>query len=430
MVYKIWQAVKKEMLLLSRDLGGLITLFVMPIVLVITVTLIQKSSFDTLNNEATEVLWIDNDQDSLAFKIKNQIEQAGVFKLVTHKNQEIVTEDQAQKMVKRGEYQLAFVLPKNLTHDLNSKVDFNVAKVLEQFSFSEDVDTTAIAPTPLQPKIIKMYFDPATQSVFKNGVINAIEKYVSQIENKAIYEAFQHELGDSETTDFAFNSEPFIVFNELSPIANESIKPNAVQHNVPAWTLFAIFFIIVPLSINIVKEKNQGTLVRLLSSPSPTYLILSGKVITYLVISLLQFYAMLAIGKFLFPYLGLPSLSLEGRFFALSLVALFSGLAAIGFGVLLGTIAKTQEQAAPFGATFVIILAAIGGVWIPVFAMPSFMQFIAVISPMHWGLEGFYDVLLRKASIIDMLPKIILLLLFFIVTFVVALVYDKKKRHI
>lgn len=108
MVYKIWQAVKKEMLLLSRDLGGLITLFVMPIVLVITVTLIQKSSFDTLNNEATEVLWIDNDQDSLSFKIKNQIEQAGVFKLVTHKNQEIITENVAQTMVKRGEYQLAF----------------------------------------------------------------------------------------------------------------------------------------------------------------------------------------------------------------------------------------------------------------------------------------------------------------------------------
>jgi ABC-2 type transport system permease protein len=33
------------------------------------------------------------------------------------------------------------------------------------------------------------------------------------------------------------------------------IMPNSVQHNVPAWALFAIFFIVVPLSINLVKEK-------------------------------------------------------------------------------------------------------------------------------------------------------------------------------
>ena len=43
----------------------------------------------------------------------------------------------------------------------------------------------------------------------------------------------------------------------------KELIPNSVQHNVPAWTLFAIFFIIVPLSINIVKEKSQGTFVRL-----------------------------------------------------------------------------------------------------------------------------------------------------------------------
>jgi ABC-2 type transport system permease protein len=114
----------------------------------------------------------------------------------------------------------------------------------------------------------------------------------------------------------------------------------------------------------------------------------------------------------------------------MSVVALFSGLAAIGFGILIGTIAKTQEQAAPFGATATIVLAAIGGVWVPVFAMSKTMQIIAQTSPMNWGLNAFYDVLLRQSSIIAIIPEIILLFLFFVVTIVISLIYDKKKRSI
>ena len=114
----------------------------------------------------------------------------------------------------------------------------------------------------------------------------------------------------------------------------------------------------------------------------------------------------------------------------MSIVALFSGLAAIGFGILLGTIAKTQEQSAPFGATSVVILAAIGGVWVPVFAMPKIMQYVSHISPMNWGLNAFYDVLLRNGGIVEILPEINLLLLFFIITITIAIGYDKKKRAV
>ena len=145
---------------------------------------------------------------------------------------------------------------------------------------------------------------------------------------------------------------------------------------------------------------------------------------------MIQFYLMVLVGIYLFPYLSLPTLDLDGKFFLMSVVALFSGLAAIGFGILLGTIAKTQEQSAPFGATSVVILAAIGGVWVPVFAMPKVMQVISHISPMNWGLNAFYDVLLRKADAIEILPEIFLLLLFFIITIFIAIQYDKKKRAV
>ena len=83
---------------------------------------------------------------------------------------------------------------------------------------------------------------------------------------------------------------------------------------------------------------------------------------------------MLLIGVYLFPSLGLPVLDISGRIGLLFVVTIFAGLAAIGLGLLLGTVARTQEQSAPFGATFVVILAAMGGVWVPVFVMPKIMQ--------------------------------------------------------
>ena len=138
---------------------------------------------------------------------------------------------------------------------------------------------------------------------------------------------------------------------------------------------------------------------------------------------------MVLVGMYLFPYLSLPTLDLDGKFFLMSVVALFSGLAAIGFGILLGTIAKTQEQSAPFGATLVVILAAIGGVWIPVFAMSDFMQHFAKISPMNWALDGYYGLILRNQSFFQILPNIILLTLFYIVTLFAAIYYDKFKRE-
>jgi len=147
-------------------------------------------------------------------------------------------------------------------------------------------------------------------------------------------------------------------------------------------------------------------------------------------ISLLQFALMVVMGVFVFPYLGLPMLDVGGKLLSLLLVAIVSGLSAIGLGVLLGTLAKTQEQSAPLGATLTVLFAAIGGVWIPTFAMPHIMQLISNISPMNWGLQAFYEVLLRGGSASSLLSKIGALLLFFISCILISIYYDKAKRNV
>jgi ABC-2 type transport system permease protein len=62
--------------------------------------------------------------------------------------------------------------------------------------------------------------------------------------------------------------------------------------------------------------------------------------------------------------------------------------------------------------------------------MPKIMQYISHISPMNWGLNAFYDVLLRNADFQGIMPEIIFLFLFFIITTSISILYDKKKRAV
>ncbi|MEO8515624.1 MAG: ABC transporter permease [Flavobacterium sp.] len=429
MMYKFFMSVYKEMLLLKRDFGGLVILFVMPLVLIITITLIQDSTFKSVNESRIPILLVDNDKGEISKTVKQNLNESGSFEIVTQIDGNSITESTAKEAVFKGKYQLAIVIPEKLSHDLQLKVNQNVEKIVRNFGLA---DTTSSAPKEkltVTSKEVKLYFDPATQLTFKNAVKGAIDKMISQIETKSIYSTFQDQLGEGDEP--VFEQKSFITFKEIIPRINDKeILPNSVQHNVPAWALFAIFFIVVPLSINIVKEKGQGTQIRLITNPVSYLVVIAGKTVTYLVICMIQFFLMVAVGVYLFPYLGLPRLDVSGKLFLMSIVALFSGLAAIGFGILLGTIAKTQEQSAPFGATSVVILAAIGGVWVPVFAMPKVMQYLSHISPMNWGLSAFYDVLLRNGGLAEILPEINLLLLFFIITITISIWYDKKKRAV
>jgi len=420
MLYKLWRSFIKEIQLLKRDSGGIVIIFLMPLLLIITITLIQDSTFKNLEGSKIPIIFIDNDKSEVSKVIKKELETSKTFELVTDFN-----EKSAEKAVFTGDYQMAIVIPENLTKDLNSNIDSKVQTVVS--SFGLETDSTATKAVASKAKDIHLYFDPATNAGFKNSVMNAINKMVFEIENKKIYEAFQDQLGTTEDLE----NKSLITFKEITPNkGKEELMPNSVQHNVPAWALFAIFFIVVPLSINLVKEKSQGTSVRVRVSPTPYYIHILGKTFTYLIICVIQFLLMVAVGIWLFPLMDLPQFDVSGKMFHLLIVTLFAGLAAIGFGVLIGTMSNTQEQSAPFGATSVVVLAAIGGIWVPVFLMPEFMQKIAQFSPMNWGLNAYYDIILRNSGIGEIAKELIFLFLFYIAMVTVSLLYERKQNSV
>jgi ABC-2 type transport system permease protein len=101
-------------------------------------------------------------------------------------------------------------------------------------------------------------------------------------------------------------------------------------------------------------------------------------------------------------------------------VVVSAALAAAGYGVMLGTICRTYEQASMFGPVSVVVAAALGGIMVPVYVMPELMQKISNYSPLAWGLNALIDIFVRQGDMGSVLPEILYLLSFFIGTILIA----------
>ena len=242
---KFFASIYKEILLISRDLGGLIILFVMPLVLVVTVTLLQDGAFRNITEQKTAVLLVDNDYGAVGAHIRKSMEESGFFSVLSDDAIRDLSETKATRMVREGKFPMAIVLPAHLSEDLEREVKQKVDRILSAFMEETSIEDSL---KPFEPKEIRLYFDPTLPLSFKETVKTHIDKMMYQIENRSIYTAFEKELGEGKQLPFSTEGS-LVTFTEINPTPATQL-PNSVQHNVPAWALFAIFFIMAFVSMD------------------------------------------------------------------------------------------------------------------------------------------------------------------------------------
>src|SRR5690606_11953797 len=121
--------------------------------------------------------------------------------------------------------------------------------------------------------------------------------------------------------------------------------PTSVQQSVPAWLVFAMFFVVIPLSNALISERQQGTLRRLRTFATSPFLPVIGKLVPYFFITQIQVALMLAVGVWLVPLLGGDRLTLGDSIPGLMLISACLSLAALGYGILIAVAARTTDQA-------------------------------------------------------------------------------------
>ncbi len=419
---KTLATIYKEFLLLVRDPGGLALIFIMPLALVIVMALVQDAPFRDYQEIKLDVLFVDQDGDSLSAKVKQAFDASPNVNLV-------VKTDTAEvkQLVRSGAFKAAIVIPANSSETLREKTRQLIVKVFSNFGLTEapkdSLDIAAIG--------IKILFDPAIKSNYKQTLTGGVQKIVASIQAEWILDELQNQLSEGRTDvkKTPVNLTEIIQVNEqyASEKKYEGLMLNSVQHNVPAWTMFAMFFILYPLAGNFIKEREEGSMLRLRLISGSQFPVISGKFAFYFMVCLLQFILMIAVGIYIMPLLGLSKLVLGTNILGILLVACSVAMAATGYGVLIGVYFRTPQQALSFGSVSVVILSAIGGVWVPVYVMPEILQTLSRFSPMSWGLEAFNDLFLRQASIQSILPNVLRLTGFSLVALFISVIIHKSR---
>jgi ABC-2 type transport system permease protein len=426
-MHKFFASIVKEFLILLRDYAGIATLFIMPAAMIIVITLVQDSAFKNYRETKIPIIIVNNDNDTLGDAIEKGLIESAFFDIARQYEGKALDEETTRKLVAEGKFQVGIVIAKGTSDKIRQNAKFKANKILTNLGFPIGVSDVEEVTDSVN---LQIYIDPVLRKSFKSSVVTSLDKYTSKIETSIALKMFIDEMAKifPKFKDMEFENIELIHLKETYASNSEmTIIPNSTQHNVPSWTMFAMFFIVIPLAGSMIKEREDGSMFRLMTMPGSYFTVMSAKATVYLIVCILQFLLMLLEGIFVLPLMGMPMLDLGTNYLGLAIIGLASAFAATGYGIAVGTIANTQTQASSFGSVSIIILAALGGVWVPVYMMPGFMKDVAIFSPLNWGLNAFYDIFVRNSDIKTILPDSIRLFSFFIVCSLISIWYFRVK---
>lgn len=394
----------KEAIALSRDRHGLLALFIMPTIFILVMTMALRDAFTPGTTIDAPYVVVDLDGSAHSQALIRRLEKTASFQ------RRAIADDAAaaRQGIASGQQALVLVLPKG---------------------FGERLLTPSGAdgqPTEPMQLMVDPTLNPALQLAFRNQVMAALGALRADELTQRAGKLFglptlPGAQGEREWPD------------EIVSVAVRNDRtvrpPSSVQQNVPAWLIFAMFFVVIPVSSIFISERQQGTLQRLRSMGMPFRLILAGKLLPFFVVNQLQALLMVAVGLFVVPLFGSEALEMPGTLPQLAHWAAVSAavsLAAVAWALLIASIAGTAEQATVVGGVGNILMGAIGGIMVPKFVMPAGMQTLAGISPMSWALDGFHMVMLRHGSFADLLPSLAKLLVFALLALAAAVWLNQR----
>ena len=406
-MFKFRATILKDIRILWRDKVGLSLMFVMPIMLVIVVTNIQNSTFQLVDKNKLPILICSQDTGQASRQLITSINKIGMFKVLRipgNQNERTMSDAMHAK-----DAMLGVIIPANFSAKVEAKANNIAGKALKSFGLEGGALKPAGDVDPLT-----LYYNPVLQESLRLSVEGAVRSALQLVESRETLRSLYFSINEKPMPENLENEmlNNKTAINEI-PVSKGGtrIAPNATQHNVPAWTIFAMFFVIMSLGGSVVKEKISGSFIRLKTLPTSYMVAILSKQITYLVVTLLQAVVIFSIGIWLFPLMGLPGLNLPSDLLALFVITIICGWCAVSYAICVGVFSETQEQVNGFGAISIVILAAIGGLMVPSFAMQGFFRNAANLSPMHWCLEAYYTLFLEGGKLKDILNNIAPLLI-------------------
>ncbi len=338
---------QKEFRQIFRNKAILPVIFVMPMIQLIVLPLAADFEIDNIN-----ISIVDHDHSSLSRQLVDKIAASGYFVLSDYGN----SYSQAFQQFERDRSDLILEIPSDFERKL----------------VRENENSLFIAVNAI------------------NGVKATVgSSYLGRIIND-----FNADLRLKFNPAQGLNPVPVI---EVSPINRFNPSLNYPFFMVPGILVSLVTMVAVYLcSLNIVKEKEIGTIEQINVTPVKKYHFILGKLIPFWVIGVFIFsVGLFGIGRLVYGIVPAGSILLLYSFLALYLVAV------LGLGLLISTYSETQQQAMSLAFFCIMIFMLMSGLFTPVDSMPTWAIAIARCSPVTYFIEVMRMVVLKGSGFAD-----------------------------
>ncbi|PWA08726.1 ABC transporter permease [Flavobacterium laiguense] len=349
--------VTKEFYHIFRDKRTMFILFGMPMV---QIMLFGFAITNEVNN--VNIAIFDQSKDSETQQIINKISASKYFKIES----QITHEAQIESIFRTGKVKAVLVFEKDFIQNLQNK---KTAKV----------------------QVITDATDP--------NMANTITNYIN-----AILQNYSQEINTNSKPLYQIQTQTQLYYNpELKSVF--TFVPGVM-------TIILMLVSAMMTSISITREKEMGTMEVLLVSPIKPFQVVIGKVFPYIFLSIINATIILLLGIFVFK------MPIEGSLFLLALESILFIITALSLGILISTIAQSQQTAMMFSlAGLMLPVIILSGFIFPISSMPVPLQIISNIIPAKWFIIIIKAIMLKGATIHTIWKETLILIgmtLFFI----------------
>jgi ABC-2 type transport system permease protein len=385
MIKKILIIALKDLKLAFRDPTALLLMFVAPIALTMIMGFAFGGSDDGPAIEHIPVVVVNHDSGQFSPFLVEALNSADLDTLLDSTTLE--SDAEARKAVDENRAVAAILIPDGFSNAIMP------AGILDRDVTATDI-TGLQNPTPAE---VVIYGDPASQvSVFVvRSVINTIlmdfnsstkagELVFGQMLSDQTLSTDQlQNLGQDEFQSLLspiLDSNPVVLTTvEVSPSSQQTF--NWLSYSAAGMAILFLMFTMTSSARTILSEKQDGTLPRLMISPTNTFSVISGKMMGVFFIGLAQMLVLILASHFLFKIQwGKP---LDVLIFTILLTA-----AAASWGIFIAAVSKSPGQVSSMGTAVNLLFAAIGGSFVPRFNMPEWLKTASLFTPNALGIEG------------------------------------------
>lgn len=399
MFHQIFAITVKELKILWKDRESLALLFAMPLFFILVMSFALEAVFETgTKGRPMKLIVVNRDKGALAGDAIADLKVLEGLQLIEDDQEgRMVSLQKAEEWIREGTYPLALVFHEHYSRSL-----------MEGFSPSEKPSASLIVDPVMNQQVLASVKGAVRTILERQALLARVPEGMkgmllppAGLERTA--EGGSHQEpndGKSEGLTHRF------LLKTSSPAGLETERrPTVIEQNVPAYTIFGVFFIALTLASSLLLEKTQGTFQRILAAPVSRGTLLLGKLVPYYLVNLIQIALMFAVGVTVF---GMR----PGNLPALILVSLALSASANGLGLLVAGLGRTEAQVNGLSVLLAITLGATGGMMVPSFLMPGFMKQLSLFTPHAWALAAYHDVIIRGRGIEAVLPEVGVLLCF------------------